>query len=416
MRQVRQRYASAQTIHALGRSGESWYSAHAPESGSVWAGILDAPFPEGPAPLTEDFEVWYARPNRLRIEGPAWMLVVDGETVWSCGMSFGRPSAQASAASALAASLLEVFFYYSLAPWVGGGEVAPVGPGGLPARIPRREFGVFVEEPPVRDKAGLWVRYESHSPRNPILCEWLLEPDALTVKQARARHPVWLPTEVRADGRVVPGTPMGCVTVNCSALTWQSIEFDVPPPRHAFRFEGRMTLGIPPEAVRRVPPLAPPPHVPPTEGPEAAHRDEGLEAPDLVATDLDGNQVNLGDYRGHYALVAFCESGTPQGAQQLVELQALRQWVPGEHLGIIAVALDGPDTDVRGLTSNWGLTFPLVHEPERSEELAQEWGVLEPPNIYLVSPQGWLVAIWPGPKDATELLRILHQAGWWRKE
>lgn len=407
MREVRLRYARAYNIHALGEYSEFNASVALPAGGSPLAAMFDLPFPRVPGAVTQEIEVWYQRPNRVRMAGAHWFAMSDGESAWIWN---GVGPVKSLPLSQILLPPADVFFHSSLDQWFLPSLSVLLWCEERPPRIPRREFGVCVEEPPTRDAGGWWVRYESRSPRNPVLCEWLLDPTTLTVKQVRSRRPVGSPYEDIYWSGDIGAADLPAL---CSVLTWTKVEFEMPPPPNAFRFEGYVTLKVPVEAWQREPYLR---RVEARARPEPWQRmepaDTGLEAPDLLATDINGRAVDLQDYRGRYTLVAFGRMADAESASQIIELQALRSKVAAEDLGIIGVVLDGPEVDVAALASAWGVTFPLVHEPERAKDLAEDWTVIDPPNLFLVNPEGLLVGIWPGLKTADTLQQILRDAGW----
>lgn len=81
---------------------------------------------------------------------------------------------------------------------------------------------------------------------------------------------------------------------------------------------------------------------PPEEGTEV-----GMLAPDFTLEDLQGNTVNLSDFRGRPVLLYFWQSDCPDCRVAFPEMIELFQLYEGEGLALVTVSLDQDEDSMR---------------------------------------------------------------------
>ena len=133
----------------------------------------------------------------------------------------------------------------------------------------------------------------------------------------------------------------------------------------------------------------------------------GSEAPDFTATTQDGREVALSDYRGKVVLVNIWATWCPPCVEEMPSLQRLYESLEGTDFEILAVSVDSrvgelnrtgrEGGDVWGFGEQFGLTFPLVHDPSaRIQQIYQTTGV---PETFIVGRDGVIYKKVAGPTD-----------------
>ncbi len=91
------------------------------------------------------------------------------------------------------------------------------------------------------------------------------------------------------------------------------------------------------------------------------------DATDFTLTDVEGKQVALSDYLGKSAiLVDFWATWCKPCVAEMVHLQKLYDKKKAGGFVVLAVSLDGPETEaqVAPFAKNKGFTFPILLDPE----------------------------------------------------
>jgi cytochrome c biogenesis protein CcmG/thiol:disulfide interchange protein DsbE len=111
----------------------------------------------------------------------------------------------------------------------------------------------------------------------------------------------------------------------------------------------------------------------------------GQPAPAIRGTSLDGRSVDLASMRGHFVLVNFFASWCAPCHQEAPSLQTLSSSVQ-----LLGVVYDDSTGSARQFLAATGATWPAV--ADSSGTLAVTYGVRAPPESYLISPDGTVVA------------------------
>ncbi|MEM7415205.1 MAG: TlpA disulfide reductase family protein [Gemmatimonadota bacterium] len=147
----------------------------------------------------------------------------------------------------------------------------------------------------------------------------------------------------------------------------------------------------------------------------------GNTAPAFTALNMDGDEVELADYLGDYVvLVNIWATWCPPCVEEMPSMERLYAEFPGEAFEILAVSVDAPigqvdrremaGGDVAAFAEQFGLTFPILHDPEGDiEDIYQTTGV---PESFLIGKDGLIhkkvagETAWDAPANV-ELIRRL---------
>jgi cytochrome c biogenesis protein CcmG/thiol:disulfide interchange protein DsbE len=129
----------------------------------------------------------------------------------------------------------------------------------------------------------------------------------------------------------------------------------------------------------------------------------GKAAPGITGTTVSGGSFDLAADRGRWVVVNFFASWCPPCQQEEPELITFAF----QHRGARDAALVGVDccgdatASARGFLASSGATWPAVIDP--GGQIALQYGVRDPPETFLVSPSGIVVAHIDGAVRATFL-------------
>ncbi len=121
----------------------------------------------------------------------------------------------------------------------------------------------------------------------------------------------------------------------------------------------------------------------------------GKPAPSFSGTTLVGHRsVSLAAYRGRYVVVNFFASWcTPCDD----EAPALEQFAydSASIATLVGVEFEDVDSTAASFLRQTGSTYPAISDP--GEKIAMAYGVKGPPDTYVISPRGVVVAHIAGP-------------------
>jgi peroxiredoxin len=113
---------------------------------------------------------------------------------------------------------------------------------------------------------------------------------------------------------------------------------------------------------------------------------------ELAGPGLDGKKVDVQSYRGKPVLVLFWSSEAPQFKADLPKYQKLTQATQDKGLTILGVNLDATRAAAESFVRDNSLPWPQIFEEGGMDgPLANEYGILTLPTMFLVDAQGKVV-------------------------
>jgi peroxiredoxin len=119
-----------------------------------------------------------------------------------------------------------------------------------------------------------------------------------------------------------------------------------------------------------------------------------IETPQLALTDLQGNPVSLGDYRGQVILVNNWATWCPPCKIEMPELQSYYIAHKTEGFVVLAIESGEPADQVASFVKEYGITFPVWLDPQgKALEVFQNWDL---PSSYVIDRKGIVRFTWTG--------------------
>lgn len=136
---------------------------------------------------------------------------------------------------------------------------------------------------------------------------------------------------------------------------------------------------------------------------------KGDPAPELVLEDLDGQMVQLSDYRGRPVLINFWASWCAPCREEMPELQKVFAAQGDDGLMILAVNTTFQDriADVERMREDLGLTFPILLD--RDGKAAAVYRASAWPTSVFVDRQGRIHLVQIGPMTRRFVESVLKE-------
>ncbi len=117
------------------------------------------------------------------------------------------------------------------------------------------------------------------------------------------------------------------------------------------------------------------------------------EAVNLVAQGLDGQSVNLRQFKGRHVLLAFWGSWSERSVERLAELQQIQaQFAKDSRIDFLAISVDPDIADVRkALETHHSSWTQAWVPPDKATKLTAAFDVNSLPTVFLIDPDGRIV-------------------------
>ncbi|MBM6996316.1 TlpA family protein disulfide reductase [Paenibacillus sp. DXFW5] len=124
--------------------------------------------------------------------------------------------------------------------------------------------------------------------------------------------------------------------------------------------------------------------------------EKGQRAPNFTLNDLNGNPIQLADYRGKKVLINFWASWCPPCRAEMPHMQQFYEDYQKDTviLGVNLTSTEDSPKDVRPFIEEFGLTFPIVMDEEGA--LMADYTVIAYPTTFVLDEQGVIREIFRG--------------------
>lgn len=135
----------------------------------------------------------------------------------------------------------------------------------------------------------------------------------------------------------------------------------------------------------------------------------GHQAPALQGTTVSGQYFALSAVRGRWVVVNFFASWCTPCQQEEPDLVTFAYRHRGPSgVALVGVVFDDTAADAESFMAGAGATWPALADPGGT--MAVDYGVRAPPETFVISPSGLVVAHLDGPVTAAQLDYWLKQA------
>ncbi len=135
----------------------------------------------------------------------------------------------------------------------------------------------------------------------------------------------------------------------------------------------------------------------------------GKRAPAVVGRNLTGGVSSLASLRGRWVLVNFYASWCPPCRTESPQLVKFAYSRPaGQKVAVLGVVFGDTAANAVAFERQIGATWPSVLDP--AERIAISYGVDDPPQSFLISPQGRVADRILGGVTVSGLDRLVAQA------
>jgi peroxiredoxin len=122
-----------------------------------------------------------------------------------------------------------------------------------------------------------------------------------------------------------------------------------------------------------------------------------MPAPDFTLATLDGEEISLSDYQGEWVIVNFWATWCPPCVSEMPYLQTLSD----RGINVIGINLTDTAGDVTQFTSEHGIEFPILMEPDINTVL--DYQARQLPRTVIVAPDGTIALRIAGAVDSEQL-------------
>ncbi len=124
----------------------------------------------------------------------------------------------------------------------------------------------------------------------------------------------------------------------------------------------------------------------------------GDKAPEFKLRDMDGQFVNLSDFRGKVVMVHFWATWCPPCVEEIPTLAYLNQELAGTDFALLAISVDESGASAVGsFLRQKGLSVPVLLDPDRAT--AAHYGTFKFPETYILDRAGIVRYKIIGPED-----------------
>jgi peroxiredoxin len=133
----------------------------------------------------------------------------------------------------------------------------------------------------------------------------------------------------------------------------------------------------------------------------------GATAPDFSVTTMKGEPVRLSDYGDRVVLLNIWATWCLPCREEMPSMQRLYEAIGDHDFEILAVSIDAPKGsadaagrpggDLKAFADEYGLTFPILHNP--SGDIQRAYQTTGVPESFLIGKDGLIVRKVAGPTE-----------------
>jgi peroxiredoxin len=121
-------------------------------------------------------------------------------------------------------------------------------------------------------------------------------------------------------------------------------------------------------------------------------------APDLLLSNLAGDDVKLSDYRGKVVFLNIWATWCPPCREEMPSMESLYRKLKGRNFEMLAVSIDRDGGKVvRSFAKKYGLTFPVLLDPDN--KTYRLYGLIGVPETFIVDKNGVVIHKIIGPQN-----------------
>lgn len=132
----------------------------------------------------------------------------------------------------------------------------------------------------------------------------------------------------------------------------------------------------------------------------------GDEAPNFVLRDLDGNEVELAEYRGQGVFLNFWGTYCPPCEKEMPYMENQYAIYRDKGVEILAVNVGEPELTVSRFVQRHDLSFPILMDNDR--QVLDRYGVIPLPTTFLVNPDGIVTDIITGGMTESNIAEYME--------
>ncbi len=118
-------------------------------------------------------------------------------------------------------------------------------------------------------------------------------------------------------------------------------------------------------------------------------------APELILNDLNGDNVNIADYRQQIVMINNWATWCPPCKAEMPTLLKYFKAHSDEGFMLFGINAGDPSNDVTKFVNEYGLTFPILLDPKTKSLIAFHNDGL--PSSYVIDHNGNVILAWTGP-------------------
>ena len=119
----------------------------------------------------------------------------------------------------------------------------------------------------------------------------------------------------------------------------------------------------------------------------------GKPAPQVAVDDVKGSPVRLDAFRGKYVLIDFWATWCAPCIAELPRLEAAYKTYHDSGFEILSVSLDETKSAVTDFVKARKIPWPQIHNASAMADVAEAFGVITIPAVYLIDPKGTIVRL-----------------------